>query len=71
MASFKAKEVASILKKLGFVPKRQTGSHLIFFHPKKQTIIPVPMHGTDLKKGLLKSIIKQADSTEEEFLKLK
>lgn len=29
MASFKPKEVAKILKKLGFVEKRQTGSHLI------------------------------------------
>ena len=29
------------------------------------------MHVKDIKKGLLQAIIKQADSTEEEFIKLK
>lgn len=71
MPSFKAKEVVKILKKLGYLPKRQTGSHLIMYHPKKVKIIPIPMHTKDLKKGLLKGIIKEAESTEEEFLSLK
>ena len=71
MASFKSKEVVKILEKLGFMAKRQTGSHLIMYHPTKKKIIPVPMHLIDLKKGLLNGIIKQANSTEEEFLKLK
>lgn len=71
MASFKAKEVVSILQKLGFLQKRQTGSHLIMYNAKLNRIIPVPMHTKDLKKGTLKSIIKQAESTEEEFIKLK
>ena len=71
MASFKAKEVVRILEKLGFIQKRQTGSHLIMFHPGRKTIIPVPMHTKDIKIGLLRSIIKQAHSTEREFLKLK
>lgn len=71
MASFKPKEVIRILEKLGFIQKRQTGSHLIMYHPLKKLIIPVPMHAKDLKKGLLRGIIKQANSSEEEFLKLK
>jgi mRNA interferase HicA len=71
MASFKAKEVVSILQKLGFVQKRQTGSHLIMHNPKLNRIIPVPMHTKDIKKGTLRSIVKQADSSEEEFIKLK
>ncbi len=71
MASFKPKEVASILQKLGFIRKRQTGSHLIFYNSKLKRTIPVPMHAKDIKKGLLRAIIKQADSTEKEFLKLK
>lgn len=71
MSSFKSKEVISILQKLGFLKKRQTGSHSIMFHPKSQATIPVPMHAKDIKKGLMKSIIKQAKSTEKEFLKLK
>ena len=71
MPAFKAKEVVKILKRLGFEERRQTGSHLIMYHPEKKQIIPVPIHAKDLKKGLLKAIIKQAESTEEEFLKLK
>lgn len=71
MTAFKAKEIVKILKKLGYLPKRQTGSHLIMYHPTKNKIIPVPIHAKDLKKGLLKGIIKEAESTEEEFISLK
>ncbi len=71
MASFKPKEVISILKKLGYIEKRQTGSHLMMFHPGKNKIIPIPVHSKDIKKGLIKGIIKQAESTEKEFIRLK
>ncbi len=71
MASFKPREVISILQKLGFSRKRQTGSHLIMSHTISGKIIPVPVHAKDIKKGLMKGIISQADSTEEEFLNLK
>lgn len=71
MSSFKPREVISVLQKLGFVKKRQTGSHLIMFHPDSQIVIPVPIHTKDVRKGLMKSIIKQTHSTEEEFTKLK
>lgn len=71
MASFKPKEIISILRRLGYIAKRQTGSHVIMFHPVSKTIIPVPMHSRDIKRGLLLSIIKQAKSTEEEFIELK
>lgn len=71
MASFKPREVISILQKLGFIRKRQTGSHVIMNNPSSKRTIPVPMHAKDIKKGLMQSIIKQADSTEKEFLKLK
>ena len=71
MASFKAKEIVKILKKLGYIEKRQTGSHLMMFNPELKRIIPVPMHAKELKKGLVRAIIKEADSTEKEFLRLK
>jgi predicted RNA binding protein YcfA (HicA-like mRNA interferase family) len=41
------------------------------YHPKRNKIIPVPMHAKDIKRGLIKAIIKQAESTEMEFLRLK
>lgn len=71
MASFKAREIVKILGKLGYIQKRQTGSHLIMYSSNLKKTIPVPMHTKELKKGLVKGIIKQADSTEKEFLKLK
>lgn len=71
MASFKPKEVVSILQKLGFVKKRQAGSHLVMFHPASKVVISIPIHTKDVRRGLMKDIIKQANSTEREFLKLK
>lgn len=71
MPAFKPKEVISILGKVGFTRKRQTGSHVIMYSYKSGRTISVPMHTKDIGKGLLKSIIKHADSSEEEFLKLK
>lgn len=67
MASFKAREVVRILEKLGYIQKRQTGSHLIMYNPKLKKIIPIPMHTKELKKGLVRGIIKQAESTEKSF----
>ena len=66
----KSREVVSILFKARFIKKRQTGSHLIFLNPDTGKIVPVPIHVKDIKKGLLKAIIKEADLTEEEFLKI-
>ena len=71
MTAFKPKQVVKILKKLGYFPRRQTGSHLIMHNSKKNKIIPVPIHSKDLKKGLLNRIIKEADSSEKEFISLK
>jgi predicted RNA binding protein YcfA (HicA-like mRNA interferase family) len=71
MPSFKPRVVVKILTKLGYIQKRQAGSHLIMFHPTSKETIPIPMHAKDIKKGLLQSIIKKSKSSEKEFLKLK
>lgn len=66
----KAKEVAKILEKLGFVFKRQKGSHMFFEHPDGRTTV-IPNHPTeDLDRGLLNKIIKQdIQVSREEFLR--
>lgn len=71
MASFKPREVVSILQKLGFVIRRQTGSHAIMYSSAFGRMVSIPMHTKDMKRGLLVSIIKKAGSTETEFLKLR
>ncbi len=32
--------------------------------------VPVPMHGKDMPKGTLKSVLKRAELTTEEFVEL-
>ena len=65
-----AKELAKILKKLGFEFKRQQGSHMFFEHPDGRTTV-IPNHpGEDIDRGLLNKIIKHdLQITREEFLK--
>ena len=45
----RSKDVIKVLKKLGYIEKRQTGSHKIFLNPLKKKIITVPIHNKDLK----------------------
>lgn len=63
-------KVVKALKRGGFVEARQTGSHLILWHPQTKRTISVPIHAKTLKKGLLSGIIKEANLTLEEFLEL-
>jgi len=59
-----------VLKKLNCFQKHQTGSHLIFYCPKRKRIIPVPIHPKDLKKGLVHSIRRELDLSIVDFIKL-
>lgn len=58
------------LKRAGFVLDGQKGSHLTLRHPSSQRQTTVPMHGGDLKRGLMKLILKQICMTEDEFREL-
>jgi predicted RNA binding protein YcfA (HicA-like mRNA interferase family) len=65
------RKVLQALEGIGFVRVRASGSHHIYEHPDRPgRIVPVPVHARDLKRPMLKQIIKQAGLTEEEFLKL-
>ena len=67
----KPKHILSVLNKLGFRQRRQTGSHLIFRHDQTGKIVVVPMHGNkDIKTGTLRSIIRQSGLSIEEFFNL-
>jgi predicted RNA binding protein YcfA (HicA-like mRNA interferase family) len=52
------------LQKLGFVKRRQTGSHVIM--RKEQRTVVVPMHHP-IKPGTLAALIAQAGVTLEKF----
>ena len=63
-----AREVEALLQRAGFVFVRQT-SHRIW--QKGTHSVPVPAHRGTLKMGTLRSIIRYAGMTEDEFLALR
>jgi mRNA interferase HicA len=57
----KASELVRILKKDGWYPIRQVGSHMIMIHPFKKGKIVCPYHGSnEVSKGLEIKIFKDA-----------
>jgi predicted RNA binding protein YcfA (HicA-like mRNA interferase family) len=59
-----------VLLQAGFYLDHTTGSHRFFRHPVKSGLVIVPFHRRDLKRGTLNNILKQADLTTAEFVKL-
>jgi predicted RNA binding protein YcfA (HicA-like mRNA interferase family) len=64
------KACVAALQKVGFVVRRQSGSHIIVRRdgPPAQTI-SIPNHST-LDRGTLRSIIRSAGITVDEFIAL-
>ncbi len=62
-------ECVKALQKVGFVIRRQTGSHIVMkrHNPKAQVVVP---NHNELDKGTLKSILRQAGLTVDEFIAL-
>jgi predicted RNA binding protein YcfA (HicA-like mRNA interferase family) len=66
------RQVIRALMRAGFVVDRIAGSHHVLMHPRDPgRTVTVPLHaGRDLKRGTLRSIIRQAGFTVEEFVDL-
>ena len=62
------KEMIKLLHRLGFNEIRQNGSHIFLQHPDARTTV-VPIHGKDLKRGLIKAILKDINLSDEEYEK--
>jgi predicted RNA binding protein YcfA (HicA-like mRNA interferase family) len=54
------RQLLKILREDGWIKKEQKGSHLQLEHPTKKGKVTVPIHGGDIPKGTLNSILKQA-----------
>ena len=55
------KYLIMLLEQKGFIYKRTSGSHHIYYNPVTNITIIVPVHGgRDLKKGTFLTILKQA-----------
>jgi predicted RNA binding protein YcfA (HicA-like mRNA interferase family) len=68
MRSISGKAFAKILERKGWSLLRIQGSHHIYCQPNNPTRISITIHGNkDLKVGLLKHFMKQANLTEEDI----
>ena len=65
------KKAIKALTKLGYISVRQRGSHVRLKHPSDSTKRPltIPLH-KELKLGLLKRLISDANLTPNEFQEL-
>jgi len=58
-------KVAKALERLGFIRKRQRGSHLVM--RRGSDVCVVPMH-REVDQGTLRGVLRQAGVTPEEFV---
>jgi len=71
IGSLKPREVIRALQRAGFYIHEQSGSHAQMKHPTKPGRVTVPNHqGFDLPRPIVKSIIRQAGLTNDEFVAL-
>lgn len=64
-----ADQAIAVFAQFGFVKNRKKGSHWILAKPGHRFILSIPDHGKkDLKPGLLRSQIRTASLTVEDFV---
>jgi predicted RNA binding protein YcfA (HicA-like mRNA interferase family) len=68
MKAISGKMLCKIVERYGWELKRVTGSHHIYVKEGIDSILSIPVHSNrDLPKGTLKSIMKDAELTEEDL----
>ena len=65
-----AKELVRVAERLGFVFRRQRGSHAVYVRASDQARLVIPMHTGELKRKTLRAIIQDLKITVEEFREL-
>lgn len=70
LSPIKVRELIKILNDLGFIKRRQKGSHIFLLHPDGRTTV-VPVHPSkQIGRGLLRSILHEIKISPEEFKKV-
>lgn len=62
----RAREIVRKLERAGFVFRRQTGSHARYVHPDGRGVA-VPMHPGDVPVPVVRSVLRQAGLSVEEW----
>lgn len=70
LPSVRPKQVIRALLRAGFVLDRIRGSHHILYKDDKHPPISIALHNRDMKPGTLHRILRDAELTIKEFLKL-
>lgn len=65
-----AKDLVRVAERLGFVFRRQRGSHAIYVRQSDQARVVIPIHKGELKRKTLRGIIQDLRVNVEEFTKL-
>jgi predicted RNA binding protein YcfA (HicA-like mRNA interferase family) len=65
-----AKDLIRVAERLGFVFRRQKGSHAIYVRANDQARVVIPMHRGELKRKTLRGIIQDLKVSVEEFTNL-
>ena len=65
--NYSPQHLAKLIENKGYILKRISGSHHIYFHKELRKTVVVPMHGNKgLAKGTFFSILKQAGISKDE-----
>lgn len=68
MKAVSGKMLCKIVERHGWELKRITGSHHIYVKDDVEAILSIPVHSNrDLPRGTLRSLMKDADLTEEDL----
>ncbi len=72
LPSVNADRLIRALRRAGFFVHHITGSHHVLKHPDRPELrVVVPYHGgVDIKRGVLRSILRQAGLTTDELIEL-
>lgn len=72
LPSVNATRLIRALQRAGFFIHHTTGSHYVLRHPDRPAIrIVVPFHGSaDIKRGILRSILRQAGLSVDDIIDL-
>jgi predicted RNA binding protein YcfA (HicA-like mRNA interferase family) len=69
LPSLNARQVVKAFTQAGYTLDRQAGSHIILWHKERRQILSVPNHDP-VKRGTLRTLIRQSGMTVEEYLQL-
>jgi predicted RNA binding protein YcfA (HicA-like mRNA interferase family) len=65
-----AKDLVRVAERLGFLFRRQRGSHAIYVRQSDQARVVIPTHKGELKRKTLRAIIQDLKITVEEFVSM-